>query len=82
VTERNHQRWGPGSWVMTSERGDGGIIFWIGEIQVATLAFVRDNSKRVFIHTLDNSSIGPYASMSEAMREMHRRLKSPRGVRE
>ena len=64
-------------WVMTSKRQDGGIVFWIGQIRVAELKFVRDGSKRVFLRTFDGPVLGPYENMSEAMKEMHRRLSSP-----
>lgn len=52
-------------------------MFWIGQIRVAELKFVRDGSKRVFLRTFDGPVLGPYENMSEAMKEMHRRLSSP-----
>jgi hypothetical protein len=66
-------------WTMTSARQDGGIVFWIGQIRVAELKFMRDGSKRVTLHTLTQAhKAGPYTNMSEAMKEMHRLLGTPR----
>jgi hypothetical protein len=62
-------------WIMTSERvrgDDAGVHFFIGSLCVAQVKFFRGKDKGCLLVTLDHTS--EHKSVSEAMKEMHRKL--------
>jgi len=62
------------SWVMAMTRTERPITygFHIGEVKVAEITFA---GREVLLRTMSN--VTEHANMSEAMREMHRRLNAP-----
>lgn len=63
------------AWVMTSRRGDGGVHFYIGQVRVAAIRYLRGTSG-VYL-SCDGVSSSRHDSVSDAMREMHRLLRAP-----
>jgi len=66
------------NWVMTSRREAGGIHFYIGRVRVASVLYNRREKGGVNLVCpgIDGSPL--FESVSDAMKEMHRLLSSPK----
>lgn len=65
-----------GRWVMTSQvtKSPWSLTFYIGAITVAEIIFIGANKPHL---RMWHKEEGPFTSVADAMREMHRLLKSP-----
>lgn len=63
---------------MTSLRGDGGVHFFIGAIQVASVRFIGPKGQKASVSLIcPPNHHSTHENVSKAMTEMHRLLKSP-----
>ncbi len=65
-------------WIMSSEKVGGFIHFYIGQVKVAHIALSMSNSRwKAYLH-VEGAKGGQFESVGEAMKEMHRLLRTPR----